>query len=186
MTQYKLTEETKEYKGITLHRIELTQDCKWGKKGDKGGWIQSEKNLSEDAWIGGEACVYGNAHVYGDACVYDNAWVWGNVLVWGNAWVSGNACVYGYALVWGNAFVSDNARVYGFANISHDIILISGEWDTTPMYLQIPDGPTMNMSKPGILRIGGEHKSINDCSKMKHISTEALYGGLQNIMDSNQ
>lgn len=32
MTQYKLTEETKEHEGITLHRIELTADCQWGKR----------------------------------------------------------------------------------------------------------------------------------------------------------
>ena len=189
MTQYKLTEETKEYKGITLHRIELNQDCKWGKKGDKGGWIQSEKNLSEDAWIGGEACVYGNAKVYGNANIYGDAWVcgnaqvYGNAHVYGNAKVSGDAQVYGYAIVsgdaivygdawvygdaivYGDAWVYGNAQIYGDAHVFDNVRIDGGKWDTEPLYLNIPNGPTMNMSEPGILRIGNEHKSINDWLK---------------------
>ena len=58
---FKLTSETKvNIFGITLFRLELTIDCKWGKKGDKGGWIESEK-------VNGNARVSGNAQVYGDA-----------------------------------------------------------------------------------------------------------------------
>ena len=71
--------------GVTLFRIELTIDCKWGQKGDKGGFVEKESNISGDAW------VYGDARVSGDARVY------GNAQVSGDAWVSGNAWVYGYA-----------------------------------------------------------------------------------------
>ena len=77
---YKLTEETKTIGSITLHRIELIKDCRWGSKGDKGGWIQKEINLQQGAW------VYGNAQVYGDAKVYGDAWVSGNAQVYGDAW----------------------------------------------------------------------------------------------------
>ena len=55
MTPYKLTKETKIINSITLHRIELTKDCNWGKKGDKGGWIEKESNLRENAWVSGDA-----------------------------------------------------------------------------------------------------------------------------------
>jgi hypothetical protein len=65
MTPYKLTEETKQINNLLLHRIELTEDCEWGKKGDKGGWIEKEINLTGDAWVSGDALVYGNAQVYG-------------------------------------------------------------------------------------------------------------------------
>ena len=54
--------------GITLFQLQLIIDCKWGKKGDLGGWIES-KNLSN-----GDARVSGNAWVSGDARVSGNAW----------------------------------------------------------------------------------------------------------------
>ena len=88
---YKLTEETKTIGSITLHRIELIKDCRWGSKGDKGGWIQKEINLQQGAWVSGNAKVYGDAWLYGDAKVY------GDARVYGNAWVSGDAQVYGDA-----------------------------------------------------------------------------------------
>jgi carbonic anhydrase/acetyltransferase-like protein (isoleucine patch superfamily) len=138
MSKFKLTAEVKEFFGIELFRIEALIDIPaiGVRKGDKGGWVEKEANLSQvsgDAWVSGNAWVYGdarvygnawvsgNAWVYGDARVYGNAWVYGNARVYGNAWVSGdawvsgNAWVYGDARVYGNAWVSGNARVYGNA-----------------------------------------------------------------------
>ena len=66
--------------GVTLFRIELTVDCKWGQKGDKGGWVEKDENLSGDAWVSG------NARVYGDAQVSGNARVYGDAQVSGDAW----------------------------------------------------------------------------------------------------
>ena len=74
---YKLTDETKTYGGLTLYRIELTKDCKWGKSGDVGGWVEKQDNLIGDAWVSGDAMVSGNARVYGNAEVYGNARVSG-------------------------------------------------------------------------------------------------------------
>jgi hypothetical protein len=73
MTHYKLTEETITHNGVTLHRIELTEDCKWGYKGTKGGFIEKIENLSGNAWVSGDARVSGNAQVYGDALVSGKA-----------------------------------------------------------------------------------------------------------------
>ena len=90
--------------------------------GDTGGYVESEKNLSQvygDAWVSGDAKVYGNAQVSGDAWVSGDAKVYGNAQVYGDAQVSGNAQVYGDARVsgdaqvYGDARVSGNARVYG-------------------------------------------------------------------------
>ena len=73
------------------------------KKGDIGGFIESEKNLSHngDCWVYGKARVSGNAKVYGDALVYGKAKISGNALVFDDARVicdvSGNAKVSGYA-----------------------------------------------------------------------------------------
>ena len=62
MLHFKLTDTTKVHKGIILYQIELTRDCKWGKKGDKGGWVETTYNLG-NAWVGSNAMVYGNAKV---------------------------------------------------------------------------------------------------------------------------
>jgi hypothetical protein len=86
MTHYKLTEKTKDIGYAVLHRIELIEDCKWGKKGDKGGWIEKQSNLTGDAWVYGDAWVSGNAEVFGDARVYGDALVYGDARVYGDAW----------------------------------------------------------------------------------------------------
>ena len=76
-----------------LWQIEAVDDFGNVKKGERGGWVEREDNLSQD----------GNAWVYGNAEVYDNARVSGNAEVCGNAWVSDNAEAYGNARVFDSA-----------------------------------------------------------------------------------
>ena len=112
MKKYEFTGETIEKFGVTLQRIRALKDVKQGNnviaiKGETGGWIAEEKNLSQD----GNAWVYGDAWVSGDARVSGYAWVSGNARVYGDAWVSGNARVSGNAWVYGDARVSGNAQI---------------------------------------------------------------------------
>jgi len=119
--KFKLTSKSKVNAwGVTLFQIEATCDIteRSVKKGDKGGWVESEKTSNGDARVSGNAWVYGNAEVSGDAWVSGNAEVYGNAEVSGDAWVSGNAEVYGDAKVSGDAWVSGNAEVYGDARVS--------------------------------------------------------------------
>jgi len=77
--------DTKEWCGRTLYRIRALIAIGLSvASGDLGGYVESEKNLSQD----GDAWVYGNARVYGNAQVY------GNARVSGNAWVSANVFLY--------------------------------------------------------------------------------------------
>ncbi len=134
-----------------LFRIKALKDFNNVKKGDIGGYIQSEKNLSQydDCWIydnavvWGNAVVMGNAKVYcdaqicdnavvmGDARVYSNAIVMGNAKVcdhasvYDNAQVCGNAQIWCYVVVQGNAVVRGNAIVQGNADVSGDAIISS-------------------------------------------------------------
>ena len=125
MKKYELTTETLQFAGRTLHRIKAVKDFDSIKAGEFGGWIENEKNLSQDdnAWIYGDAMVFGNANVFGNAKVfanakvYDDAIVYGNVKVYGDAKILGNAIVYGNAIVHGNAKIYDYAKVYDKANI---------------------------------------------------------------------
>jgi hypothetical protein len=102
--------------GKKLFRIKALVAFGNVEKGELGGFIEKEDNLSHD----GDAWVYGNAQVSGDARVYGNAQVFGNARVSGNAQVFGNARVSGNARVYGNAQVYGNAWVYGNAQVSDD------------------------------------------------------------------
>ena len=80
------TGETKIHLGTTLKRIRASVgfELKCGVvigKGELGGWIEKESNLSGNAWVSGDAKVYGNAKVSGNARVSGNAWVYGDALV---------------------------------------------------------------------------------------------------------
>ena len=141
--KYRLTEETINVEGKTLYRIEALKDFGNVKKGEKGGYVENEDNLShydncwvyENAMVSGKAQVYDNAKIYGNAVVsdnakvYDDAMVYGkakvrdnaiihnNAIIFGNAWVCGNARVRDNAWVWGNAEVYDYAEVCGNAEV---------------------------------------------------------------------
>ena len=128
MKKYELTSETKVIDGVELHRIKALKSFGNIKEGDLGGWIESEKNLSQygNAWVGGDAMVVGNAMVEdnakvgGYATVVKYATVRGNATVDGYAMVGGNAMVDGYAMVGGDAMVDGYATVGGDARIGGD------------------------------------------------------------------
>ena len=89
MKKFKLTKNSKDVYGITLYQIQALKDFSNAKKGDLGGWIEKEENLSQEdsAWVSGNARVYDNARISGDAEVYESAWVSGNARVYDNAQV---------------------------------------------------------------------------------------------------
>ena len=99
--KYKLTDEPIYKLGIKLYRIEALKDFGDVKKGDIGGYVESEKNLSQEGncWISGNAIVSENAIVSGNAIVSENARVFGNANIRGNAKISGNAYIFGNALI---------------------------------------------------------------------------------------
>ena len=114
-----------------LWRIRACKDFGNVKKGEVGGLVESEKNLSHEGncWVTDDAKVFGNARVYGDAQVNGEAMVYGDAQVYGNALVTGGAHVYGNARVYGDAQVdgydcSDvygDAKVYGKAKVDYPV-----------------------------------------------------------------
>ncbi len=46
--KYELTEETLYWEGATLHRIKALHNFRNIKAGDLGGWIEKERNLSQE------------------------------------------------------------------------------------------------------------------------------------------
>ena len=111
--KYKLTDETIQVGGHTLHRIEALKDFGNVKKGDKGGFIEKENNLSQD----------GDCWVYNNAKVCDKARVFGEAMIFNDAVVCGDAEVRGNARVFGKARVFDDAEVCGYAEVSEDALV---------------------------------------------------------------
>ena len=75
MKKYRLTEVTINFGNRILYRIEALRDFGNINAGDKGGFIESEKNLSHkgDAWVYDNARVCGNALVFGKEDIYWHA-----------------------------------------------------------------------------------------------------------------
>ena len=105
MKKYELlVDDTITFFGIQLFRIKALISFRGIEKGEIGGYVASENNLSQsgDAWVYGDARVSGNAEVSGDARVYGDAWVSGNARVYGdadyivfkNTWSSGRYFTY--------------------------------------------------------------------------------------------
>ncbi len=83
------------------------------KKGELGGYIQKEENLSHegDCWIFEDSEVRGNARVEG------NARLVGRTLVRDNAVVKGYSCLSASAYVWGNAVLDGCTQMKGMVSI---------------------------------------------------------------------
>lgn len=111
--KYEFTDETIMYCGEFLHRIRAIKNFGDVRRGNLGGFIQKEENLSHE----GDCWIYNDAKVYNNAKIYDNAGINDNVVIHGNAKVFGNVSVYG------NALIQDNAKVYGNAKIFDDAII---------------------------------------------------------------
>lgn len=126
--KYRLTNETIKVCGHTLYRIIALKDFSDIKTGDKGGYIESEKNLSQynDAWVYDTATVFEEAIICNNVRVYNNARVFGNAEVYDNACVFGNAMVYGNTRVCGEAIIRDDAKICSMK----DYIVFKNWWSS--------------------------------------------------------
>ena len=128
MDKYKLTNETIIINGHILHRIQALKDFNFVVKGDLGGFVESEKNLSHEGkcWIYDDAKVYGNASITKNAQIYDRAEIFDEAVITSLVDVGGSAKIFGSAyltnnvVVKGSAKIYDNAHISGFAIIDND------------------------------------------------------------------
>lgn len=120
MRKYTLTNEVIIHNGHRLHRIRALKSFVNVKKGDLGGFVEKERNLSQEndaSWVYDNAKVYDCAIVCDNAKVLDEAEIFDSAVVCHNAWVIKNAKVFQHATILGDAVVSKNAKVFGTARI---------------------------------------------------------------------
>lgn len=112
---------------ITLYRIECIKAFKNSmgdvEVGEKGGYVEKEDNIRDNAWVGGNAKVYGSAviahqaYVGGEATVGDNAVVCDQAIVVENANVLNHATICGQSVVFGHAYIDRHATIIENAHI---------------------------------------------------------------------
>lgn len=112
--KYELTDEMKIVEGRKLYRIRALKDFGRVSKGELGGFVENEGNLSQndDCWIYDNGKVYGNGIVFGSGKVFANAEVFGNGKVFDRGQINDNGKVFGNVMVYGNGKVCDNGKVY--------------------------------------------------------------------------
>ena len=139
--KYEFTGVTITHKGVVLHQIRALKDFVYIRgedkiittgdrlpekmfrtyvhKGEIGGYIQAESNLSQKGccWVGNDSKVYGNAKVSHNAQICNDAEVYGNAMVYGNALIQNQCSIYGDARIYDYANIKDNANVYGNARV---------------------------------------------------------------------
>lgn len=121
------------FNGRTLYRIRALKDFGVVKKGDLGGYVEKESNLSQtgNAWIYDDAKVMDNAIVKDDATLHHNAEVYDKAIVSGSASINENAIlrdkatVSDKAILYGNVILVDDAKIYDKARL-YDYVLVSG------------------------------------------------------------
>lgn len=124
--KYKLTRETIKTSDLTvLHRIVALRDFGNVKKGDKGGFVEGYKNLSQigNCWIFDNAKVYNNARICNDARIFHNAEVCDNVKVYDNSKILDNAKVYNDARIYDNSYIHHDTRISGNSKIYGNTVI---------------------------------------------------------------
>lgn len=187
MQKYVLTDSFKRIDGLIVHRIKALRSFGDVKKGDAGGWISCEDNLSHD----GDCWVYPNGVAAEHATVTENARVlcgivnnsatirgdavvgWGDnncVRICGNAMVTGNARVLDNAIIDGFAIVMDNATVADYARVGGNAVM---QDDTHAFHYAELFGDVVLKNRAfvcGHAKIGGETTLI-DCA---HIADDSV------------
>lgn len=135
--KYEILKEEKQIGKATVHRIIAVRNFGDVKKGDLGGFIESESNLSHEGkcWVYDDSAVYEFAEVKDNAKIAGNSKVFSLSLVCGNATVvfdssvcefalvDGNACISGNCVIQGMSKVFDNAKIYDNVHIDGSTII---------------------------------------------------------------
>lgn len=110
----------------TLYRIRALKQFGDVRKGELGGYIEHEGNLSQTgfSWVYDNSMVLENAQVGDHAKLRDNSMVYGNAVISGTAVISYNSRVFDNAHVYGLAYVMNDATVFGNANVSDETGII--------------------------------------------------------------
>lgn len=185
--KYELTENTKTVRGHTVYQIKAVKDfrvplpTKSGKtmivkKGDLGGFIEREANLSQR----GSCWIAYNVVVYEDARICDDAYVTGiGAIVKGNAFICEHAYIHSgivddSAIIDGSAILVQSA-VHHNAHVGDHAIVASSfiaDWVEISDNARVTDGSVIHE----YARVTGAGRVINS----EVIGDAVIQGYLEN------
>ena len=130
MKKYELTSNKKELvDGTVLYQIRACKTffCQSVRveKGELGGWIKSEKNLSQEGscWVCKDSQLRNNVVVKDNALITSTEPMENDAIISGNAIVEDTAAVRNFAKVTDDAFITSNALVCDHAIITDRAIV---------------------------------------------------------------
>ena len=178
MKKYELEESTIQYGERKLHRIRALRDFGNVKKGDIGGFVESESNLSHE----GTCWIYDNTKVYDKARVSDNATIHGDTIIKDRALVCDNASIYGNAIIRDNTIVKCNSEICGNAVLKDNQVLMGKLISKVEDFIEIknPEGRlvTCVLKDNKLLFNIGCQKEMTEDEFIDRIKNED--GGLEN------
>jgi len=97
--KYRLTDETREHLGTTVHRIQALESFSDVQAGDLGGWVASTKNLAQQGtcWLYDDAAVLSGALLTGSATAHDQVVIGDSAMVFGAVHLRGEMMIFGNA-----------------------------------------------------------------------------------------
>lgn len=127
--KYRLTAETMRFNGVMLHRIKALKDFGDVEAGELGGWVESEKNLSQEGncWIAMEAKAYGGAEIGDNAVLTWNAIACENSTICNDTLVSDESVIRGFTYLHGNVEVYGKSVIDGEASLFGNVRVIDAK-----------------------------------------------------------
>ena len=100
--KYEITDITMEFGIKTLYRIRALKDFSDVKKGDLGGWVSSEDNLSQEGncWIYNEAKCMDNAKMYNNSTMHDYSEMYDYSIMRGDSEMHSYTEMHDYAIMY--------------------------------------------------------------------------------------
>lgn len=122
--KYHITDESINYRGYTLYRIEALKDFGTVKKGDKGGFVQTYDNLSHHGkcWLFDDSKCYESGKLCGDSTLHQNAEICGSGQVFGSSTIIDESLICGNAIVDGSSNIMAGSVVSGDTLIRNSMI----------------------------------------------------------------
>lgn len=158
------------------------------KRGEKGGWVESERNLDQrnDCWIGANCLVYGEAEVQGNAVLKDDIWLGDTSSIGKNSLFSGHARIRGG---------------HSFTNVQANTTNLNTSFDTKGVWQSVDGGQIMIQGKlnvfakntifsanghlEGNITLSGEENTLSGLVELsgKHIITNSQ---LRNVIATGE
>ena len=117
--KYELSDITMEFGIKTLYKIRALKNFSDVKKGDLGGWVSSENNLSQEGncWIYDEAKCMDNARMYDNSCMYDYSEMYDSSRMYGYSKMYDSSEMHDSSTMYGNSIMYGNSMMCGYSKM---------------------------------------------------------------------